>query len=144
MKLNEKNIIDMSNLPMNFIYFLTNDDNEVVYVGQTTAGMARPYQHRHDKEFSKIYIIPCNKEKLDVEESNYITKYKPIYNHTLDKDMYYSLNRAKRKVQNIYSGRYTLRELKRDMKELGLDVIVLNDSRYIKVNDFMKVIKKYE
>lgn len=79
MKFEESDFIDKTNEPKCFIYFLLDDENEVLYVGQTTQGMSRIYQHK-DKEFSKVYIILCEEEYLNEVELEYIEKYKPIYN----------------------------------------------------------------
>lgn len=62
-----------------FVYFLLFDE-EVVYVGQTTAGISRPLAHIKDKNFNKIRLIYCNTEQLGELEQKFILKYEPIYN----------------------------------------------------------------
>lgn len=64
----------------NLVYFLL-QDGEVVYVGKTTTGLARPYSH-FDKEYSEIRVLPCERDNLAEVEDFYICKYKPKYNKT--------------------------------------------------------------
>ena len=54
------------------IYFLM-DGDEVVYVGQSKTGLARPYSHK-DKKFTKIAIINCKESELDDKETEFIKK----------------------------------------------------------------------
>ena len=62
------------------IYFLIKN-NEVVYVGQSKKGINRPYQHFQLKDYDCFKFINCNEKDLDFLETNYIIKYKPIYNN---------------------------------------------------------------
>lgn len=72
------NVITIKNSDKCFIYFLI-DKDEVVYVGQTTNGLSRPFAHC-DKEYDTVKAIPCHREMLDQEEHHYICKYSPKYN----------------------------------------------------------------
>ncbi len=76
----ETDFLDKTNEPTTFVYFLLNDINEVLYVGQTTQGMSRVYQHKQNKKWSRVYIIICEEKDLNRTESFYINKYEPIYN----------------------------------------------------------------
>lgn len=60
------------------VYFLCQKET-VVYVGQTRAGMYRPYSHR-DMKFDNIRVIPCKLTELKRLESYFINKYQPKYN----------------------------------------------------------------
>ena len=82
MKFEEKQFTDLTDIPFVFVYFLLQGD-EVVYVGQTTRGLQRVYQHILTKNFNKIYIIEVDEEELDYQEDFYIDKYKPKYNKLL-------------------------------------------------------------
>lgn len=64
-----------------FVYFLLQDE-DVVYVGQTTSGIIRPISHLNDKVFNFIKIIYCERENLGKMEHKYILKYNPLYNKT--------------------------------------------------------------
>ena len=73
MKFEEKQFTDLTDIPLVFVYFLL-QDGEVVYVGQTTRGLQRVYQHISTKNFNKIYIIEVNEWELDYQEDFYINK----------------------------------------------------------------------
>ena len=62
------------------VYFLL-QDGEVVYVGKTKTGLARPFSH-FDKEYNEIGVLPCERDKLAEVEDFYICKYTPKYNKT--------------------------------------------------------------
>lgn len=63
-----------------YIYFLIKNE-EVVYVGQTSKGLCRIYQHLDNKDFDKIYLLWVkDKNELNKLELFYILKYKPFYN----------------------------------------------------------------
>lgn len=61
-----------------YVYFLCQDAN-VVYVGQSSVGLSRPFNHK-DKKFNKVMVLPCTEEMLDDAERRYIEKYRPKYN----------------------------------------------------------------
>jgi hypothetical protein len=64
----------------NFIYFLIKNE-EVVYVGQTSKGVCKIYQHLANKDFDKVYTLWVrDKKELNKLKKFYILKYKPIYN----------------------------------------------------------------
>lgn len=60
------------------IYFLCQGD-VVVYVGQTKAGLYRPFSHK-DKKYDNVKVIPCKLNELNTLEQQFIEKYKPRYN----------------------------------------------------------------
>lgn len=60
----------LPNVQSPIIYFLM-DGDEVVYVGQSKIGLARPYSHK-DKKFTKIAIINCKESELDDKETEFI------------------------------------------------------------------------
>jgi len=70
------------------IYFLLKD-KEVVYVGQTTQNVIRPFSHK-DKIFDSVAIIyqSEDKDKLNEIEEFYIKKYCPRYNKTFNSENY--------------------------------------------------------
>lgn len=98
MKFEESNTLLMNKIPDCFIYFLINK-GEVVYVGQTTQGIIRPFSHK-DKQFDSVRILVCNKSELDLLEDKFIKKYTPVYNKCCNFSMNYSLSRVKRMVQD--------------------------------------------
>ena len=70
------------------IYFLVDENNEVVYIGQARNLDTRPFEHR-DKEFSKIFAIPIHRDNLSDNEFIYIVKYLPTYNKSLPRSSDY-------------------------------------------------------
>jgi hypothetical protein len=103
-----------------FVYFLLQDD-EVVYVGQTTAGLTRPFSH-HDKEYNFIKVMPCRYEELDETEDYYISKYKPIYNRSRNHNVIFSLQRIKRIIREQFNmPNFNLHALKQVLRELDIN-----------------------
>lgn len=70
------------------VYFLVDDTDEVVYVGQARNLDTRPFEHK-DKNFSKIFAIPCHRDDLSDSEFKYIVKYLPVYNRSLPRSTEY-------------------------------------------------------
>lgn len=140
---NETNteVITLTHMPQAMIYFLL-DNAEVVYVGQTTNGVGRPFQHANDKTFDSVKIIPCPKEKLDEMESVYITKYTPKYNRILNRAAYARLITARNELRERGCNNYTLPKLKRDAKELGIEFVSFNGNQYIKNCDIERLFAK--
>lgn len=151
MKFEETGIcIDVTNIPLTFIYFLLKND-EVVYVGKTTKGITRAYSHIHtDKDFDKIFMLPCDEDKLNEFENTYILKYRPIYNKILNLEDAYSITRVLKKINMLYTYTYTedntyveygkkctKRKLSRIFKELGIVPIEFNNFLYIRHNDLI-------
>lgn len=126
MEFEENNIaITIPQYPKNFIYFLIKN-NIVVYVGQTTQGILRPFQHK-DKDYDEIKIIACAKEMLDFLEDKYIEKYMPKYNQTMNSSMNYSLIRARNKIRTIFNNKIDIRELKKIINNLKIELHVGNN-----------------
>jgi len=60
------------------IYFLVNDD-EIVYVGQSSRISRRIPEHLVDKKFNRIFLLVVL-DNIDKLEMDYINKFKPKYN----------------------------------------------------------------
>jgi predicted GIY-YIG superfamily endonuclease len=60
------------------VYFLIKDNN-IIYIGKTKIGVRRVCQHR-DKNFDSFSFLKCQKEEIDIIESYFIKKFKPMYN----------------------------------------------------------------
>lgn len=139
MKFEEENIsITIPNYGNIFIYFLIKD-GIVIYVGQTKHGLIRPLSHK-DKEYDTMKIIYCNEDELDILEDKYITKYKPRYNKTLNNSCNYSLNKARNKIRKLFNNYMTITDLKEIIRKLNIEIILINGNRYIKQEDFRKII----
>lgn len=75
------------------IYFLINDCDEVVYVGQSVDVHSRVAAHRGSKAFEYYSYFKCEEEAANDLEDMYITLLDPVYNKKLNKyGMYYSLS----------------------------------------------------
>jgi len=63
------------------VYFLVRD-MEVVYVGQTVAGLSRVFGHHKDKLFDSAWFLPVrgNDETREALERQWINKLLPVYN----------------------------------------------------------------
>lgn len=119
MKFEEQgNIITFQNLEECFVYFLLRDE-EVVYVGQTSIGISRPFSHK-DKYFTSVKLIPCDFDKLDETEDFYIGKYKPIYNKSRNYAYVYSVQRTKLKLKEKYNVSFNIRTLRKILKHLNI------------------------
>lgn len=102
-----------------FVYFLLKNC-EVVYVGQTKNGLARPLSHR-DKDFDSIKIIYCEESMLDITEDTYIEKYKPRYNKQNNYAIRWSLLRVRNSIRaNLGLTTFTVPNLKHLLAHLGI------------------------
>ena len=102
-----------------YVYFLL-QGNEVVYVGQTSTGLSRPFSH-HDKEFDSIKALPCSFNELDETEDYYICKYKPKYNKSRNYNMIFSLKRTKSLMRKYYDPKFNLWDLRKVLTKLKIN-----------------------
>ena len=114
----EGNILTFTSCENNLVYFLL-QKGEVVYVGKTTAGMARPYAH-YDKEYDTIKVLVCEPKSLDKIEDYYICKYKPKYNKVRNYNVICSLDRAKRLIKEKHDPRFSKWVLRRALADLKI------------------------
>ncbi len=68
------------------VYFLLKE-MEVVYVGQSSRGMIRCFEHLNI-DFDSLTFIKCDKDQLDYLEDFYIAKYLPKYNKRFNGTLY--------------------------------------------------------
>ena len=144
MKFNEEKFRDLSHLPLIFIYFLIKQE-EVVYVGQTTKGLLRVYQHHYNKDFDDIYIIECNSEDLDKYESYYIFKYEPIYNNNPNYLRSCSIGNLIKKIKEIKSTstyNWTQKRIKNMLDKFNISPKIFKGKQYI-TTDECQIILKY-
>lgn len=143
MKFEESEYIDLTDTPTTFIYFLI-QDNEVVYVGQTTRGLSRVYNHIQDKHFTKIYIIECDEDELDYWEDFYIFKYKPIYNKRPNFNCNFSIPRLVHKLNcayktGVFGYKVNKTKVKQMIKKLNISPHEYNGKYYIGIEDYIKI-----
>lgn len=81
------------------IYFLFKH-NTIVYVGQTTNGLKKVFDHT-DKNFDEYVFVRCRKSELNVLEAAYIKKFRPKYNITHNTDFQRIKNKRKDKKRGF-------------------------------------------
>ncbi len=135
MKFEEENYYAVENL-QSFIYFLISDEpaeKTVVYVGQSANGLHRPFMHK-DKEFNRVYIMPCSQSDLNWVESFYICKYKPKYNQNGGRG-FISLSRARNQLKTAWRHKtLTVRHIRKACTSLGIQPVAINGIEYIDPN----------
>lgn len=121
-----------------FIYYLLKD-GEVVYVGQTTQGLTRPFYHDLTKFFDEVKIIHCEPNQLNVYESVAIEKYQPLYNKSAGVSNC-TLNSARNKVREL-TGRSDifLTDVKKAMRALGIEPFMIDMTPRIHASDIVKI-----
>lgn len=120
-----------------FIYFLCKG-KEVVYVGQTTQGILRPLGHT-DKDFDDIMIYKCDREDLDYMENEFILKYQPIYNKSLNLNCRYTIRMAINKIKNEIEPTYNMRKIKKDIEQYAIRVDIFKDIETINLSEFERL-----
>lgn len=155
--------LNVVGFPEVFIYYLLKNE-EVVYVGQTTQGLSRPFSHIHDKDFDEVKIIGCKNDDLNSKEAKAITKYKPKYNKIMIdsysiypfkkmlKARYYYLGcednfeRILLEKMNIKSkhGVLSVHTICEIAKALGITLITLNGTEFIPKIQATKIIEKLD
>jgi len=140
MKFEEREFIDLTDTPMVFVYFLIYK-NEVIYVGQTTRGLARVYNHIKTKPFHNIYVIECDPEELDYWEDYYIFKYRPIYNKQPNLRCNFSIEKLKQQLKTLYpDGNITKRTIKKMLKELKAVSREYDGEYYVGIDTYYELV----
>lgn len=152
-KFNESNckLVNLRLFPKCYIYFLVND-KEVVYVGQTIKGLNRLAAHLDDKEkeFDKIYILPCEPNELDQLEDKFIRKYCPRYNKKMNVAMNYSVHVAAKLLLDTWQDGFecpckcTDSKFKKMLKALDITPFKFNNHLYISKEEYKIVDREFE
>lgn len=145
MQFDEPNSIKIEQYKLIFIYFLL-DNNEVVYVGQTTQGLSRPFSHHRDKTFNEIRLIYCKADQLDELENKYILKYNPKYNKIINCTNIVSVSKLRSTVRSLFFkhdcfNAITKKRLNTIFHKLNITPFGFNDRLYIQKYEFDKVIE---
>lgn len=132
---------DMPGNAFSAVYLLF-DDDEVVYVGQTTNGLRRLLQH-NDKIFNKYAIIETSVEELEYYEDYYMMKYKPKYNNNYN---YYrmSINSCYSRLRTCIQRQINIEQLKKFIKELEIEIINFRGKDTFPKKDFPYICEKLE
>lgn len=135
---NNSDFIDVPKYKNSFVYFLL-DNNEVVYIGKTIQGLARPLSHT-DKIFNSIKIMYCAEEDLDYYENIYILKYTPIYNKQVNYKANYSFSMVKDLIRkNTSLKKFNKTDFKKITKSLGINSCVYYNVEIITVEEYEKI-----
>lgn len=139
-KLTPQSIIDMSKSISDdafpAIYYLIHD-NQIVYVGQSNAPLARIAYHISDpqKAFDRYYIQTILSGNLNDIEAREILRLKPIYNRELpSNNIYASAGRLKRLC---CCNKWAINKY---IKNNRIQGIQLQDIAYYKIMDFRQLI----
>jgi hypothetical protein len=121
------------------IYFLV-DNGEVVYVGQTVAGISRPLQHT-DKVYDTFYMKKCAVKDLDKKEREMILKYKPKYNKAFVNSE--NLICISKISDHLFSINYGVRTffLRREIEKLGIKCYEIANYKSYHKKDLPKIVK---
>lgn len=122
-----------------YVYFLLEDD-EVVYVGQTTNGMYRPFSHK-DKKFNRVIAVPCEERNLNHMERNFIIKYSPKYNLSLPSRKTSSLHAFKKDVQEFFGLNASTSELYDILREKGLCPHRFHGEDYLLTSEWLSALE---
>lgn len=143
MELKEQGCYIIEKPPRCFVYFLLDENDDVVYVGQTKRGLIRATEHRDDKEYSKIALLPCCETELNLTESKYIEKYQPKYNKQHGKANCSMMNARNTIREHIGNDDYSMNDLKKDVDNLNIKPFVINLKACISASDVERIIKKH-
>lgn len=140
MKFEETDCIIVPETPKCFVYLLIDENDEVIYVGQTRRGMIRPMEHRGKGWLCRVAIIPCEQKMLDVKESMLIEKYTPKNNKQPGR-VNSSMMAARNAIRtNTMNDDYSLNDLKSDIDLLGIQPFVIDLKACLRAKDVEKII----
>lgn len=144
LKNEDSSIISIKNIPKiskSFVYFLIEKGN-IVYVGQTTQGLSRPFHHT-DKSFDEVRMVEVPSDMLDTFEKFYILKYSPRYNKDLNQRI--GLKEAKGIIRLYCKNEsYNLKDLKQDITKLKISINhTESKTGWINPKDMFKIVSCY-
>jgi len=137
----EFNIYEIPGGVQTAVYLLF-DNDEVIYVGQTTYGLKRLFQHG-DKKFNKFAFIEKPLEELEYWEDYYIMKYQPKYN--------FAYNHYRLSLYTVYNQlKYYMKEhiniieLPEYIEKKGIEIKKFKNTSTITKTDFKKLNEELE
>jgi len=125
------------------VYFLTNKNGDILYVGRSDkSSLSRINEHLSSgKEFERLFVIENkSKEESELLESKLIVKIKPKYNRKIEKRQLIGLlNADDVKKQTGGVSKYFIKSAAR---EYGIKTEVINSTSYW-APDIIQAVKKY-
>lgn len=135
----DRNITTVPNVCKPIIFFLL-DDGEVVYIGQSKNGLRSAYQDT-TRVFDSVSFFTCEEDELDKIQADMILKYQPRYNRTLPGRIYFSFRKTRELVRQDPSFKtFSLFDLKKMIKKIGLTVYAFDGVSYINAESFEKIL----
>lgn len=137
-----KNKISIKSINMSGVYFLIKG-NEIVYIGKTTKGYSRIYQHLYQKtkDFDYYFYASLPLDKIDEYENKYIIMFTPKYNNILPKGN--TMDAIQKRIKEMklkdYSYHYVY-NIKKIINELKIKPITeINNKKYYSNEDVEKI-----
>lgn len=140
-----KNKISVESLNGFCVYALW-DDDEIVYVGQSTQLGQRITAHTKNKIFDSYSFFDCKSfDEMDAIESALIVQLKPKYNVQCGSG-YESLDKLRNRIRKIsdkhkYSPKYYVREIRKRLSATDIEMIEFKGSTVIKIQDVPKALE---
>jgi hypothetical protein len=123
------------------VYFLTDSDGEILYIGKSRNGtIGRIATHQYGKEFNRAFFVNCfGYKKMDELESKLILKYRPKYNMVIsNKNAVGMMGVVDIKKQIDVD----LRVIKKAAHIYGIEMVAIGNSEYYETK-IIDAIKKY-
>ena len=97
-----------------YLVYILYQDEKCVYVGQSHGGLSRPYSHKLEKTFNKMYIIECKEDELGDIEALTIVEHKPELNIAIPTN---NILFTKQKLKLLFGmGAYEVNKIIKDQK----------------------------
>lgn len=140
-----KNKISVESLNSFCVYTLW-DNDEIVYVGQSTQLGQRIMAHTKDKLFDSYSFIDCKSvDEMDSIESALIIQLQPKYNTQYGKG-YESLAKLRSRIRKIsdkhkYNSNYYVNKIRKRLYETDIEMVEFKGSTLIKSQDVPKALE---
>jgi excinuclease UvrABC nuclease subunit len=117
-----------------FIYFLINEDDEIIYIGQTTCLFSRISAHQQSKKFVKVkyFIVPS--EISNEAEAEAIIMHKPFLNYNIPSNKKYTYLEWFQRSHPCLKGK--MHKVKRAVRKLNIKHI----NGYYLIEDLKQII----
>lgn len=136
-KLQELNLIEQEHM-RSFIYFLLNEEDEVIYIGQTISLFARVSSHLLSKKFVKVKYFCVSSDISNEAEAEAIIKHKPFLNYTIPSNKKYTYLEWFQRSHSCLKGK--MNKIKRAIRKLNIKDI----NGYYLIEDLKQIIPVIE
>ncbi len=136
-KLQELNLIEQEH-KRSFIYFLINEEDEIIYIGQTISLFARISSHLLSKKFVKVKYFCISSDISNEAEAEAIILHKPFLNYNIPPNKKYVYLEWFQRANPCLKGK--MHKIKKAIRKLGIKDI---DGYYL-IEDLKKIIPVIE